>query len=856
MKNFYLLRHTLSVSLLWLVLTLVFSSCGKENKSLEGKALLTTDWEFQYQGQWYPAFLPGYIHTDLIYNKLIPDPFYGCNEDSTQWVSDSCWTYRLVFDGANIDPDQHPELVFEGVTGYAEFYLNNKPLLNQEGQNYTDNSYRIWRFPLPENLKEKDNELIVKFLPSSQIIKELSKALPYNLPDPRVFLRNPPYQAGWDWGPKLVTCGFSQPVYLSQWKDFNISNLHVRQNHLCEEEAHLLISFDMQCETDDHATIKYLVNDKIYKVVRGAEINPNTDNLSTELTIKNPQLWYPNGMGEQNLYKVSVVVEKGSQSKILETRIGLRTVELKARKDSVGRSFEFWVNGEPVFMKGVNWIPADFFPTRLKAEQYRHLLQSCQESNMNMVRIWGGGIYEPDIFYDLCDELGILVWQDFMYACALYPGDSAFLHNAETEAHEQVCRLRNHPCIALWCGNNEVKNGWEDWGWQENYKPRHRAEIDRNMHLLFDTLLASVVTELDPYRPYVASSPLWGWGHPECCTEGDSHYWGVWWGELPFEMWEQKTGRFMSEYGFQSYPSMGTIATYTAENERDLNSAAMKQHQKHARGMQIISKALEQYFYLPDNLPDYVYLSQLVQAYGIGQAIEVHRRMRPHCMGTLYWQLNDCWPVASWSSIDYYGKWKALQYEAKRQFEPVILALAPLQANELPIYVVNDYCRTIQASLRINLCNFDGSVIDSLFLDSLRIPAHKSKEIARYALNKKLKINKLTHQYLLLQLYHADGQLLAQKIHFYLYPKQMDFSAQNIRTSVQRLNAGTADEKYIFTLSADTIKYGVEISTNITGKYSDNFFTLLPGEEKQVVFTPFSPAKQQVIYNTKSYGKP
>ncbi|MBQ9508265.1 MAG: glycoside hydrolase family 2 protein [Bacteroidales bacterium] len=852
MKILFRLYHTLFC---FILCTCLLISCKNHDRDVEGKALFITDWEFQYQGQWYPAFVPGYIHTDLIDNKLIPNPFYGRNEDSVQWVSDSCWVYRLLFDGTNIDPNQHPELVFEGVTGYAEFYLNGEPLLNQEGQNYTDNSYRTWRFLLPANVKNKDNELIVKFLPSSKIIKERSRQLPYILPDERVFLRNPPYQAGWDWGPKMVTCGFSKIIYLNQWKDFTISNLHIRQNHLCEEEAHLLVSFDILCDIDDKATIKYMVNDKIFKTVRGAEINPNTDKFSTELTIKHPKLWYPNGMGEQNLYKIAVVVEKGSQSKRLEANIGLRNIELNIAADSIGRVFEFLVNDQPVFMKGVNWIPADFFPTRIKEEQYRWLLQSCKDANMNMIRVWGGGIYEPDIFYDICDELGILVWQDFMYSCALYPGDSIFMHNAEVEAREQVSRLRNHPCLAIWCGNNEVKNGWEDWGWQANYKPKHRTEIESDMHTLFDTLLAEIVTENDPYRPYVTSSPLWGWGHPECCTQGDSHYWGVWWGELPFEMWEEKTGRFMSEYGFQSYPSMATIVSFTNDKERNLNSAAMKNHQKHARGVQIINKALDQYFYIPEKFTDYVYLSQLVQAYGIGQAIEVHRRKQPHCMGTLYWQLNDCWPVASWSSIDYYGRWKALQYEAKRQFEPIILTTAPLQGNELPIYAINDSAKTIQASLQICLCNFDGSITDSVYIDSISLPGRSAVEISRYSPAKKIKINKLTKQYLHLKLFDAKGRLLAQKVYFYLYPKQMEFQPKGISTQVQRLNASTKEEQYIFTLSAEQIKYGVAITTNLNGRFSDNYFTLLPGEEKQVIFTPAAPAKVQMKYNVKSFGK-
>lgn len=837
-------------------LILTTFSCEKQKKEVEGQALFITDWEFQYKGQWYPAFVPGYIHTDLLANKFIPDPFFGTNEDSVQWVSDSVWTYRLLFDASTIDYTMHPEFVFEGVTGYAEFYLNGAPLMNQEGHNFTDNSYRTWHFPLPNNLKEQDNELIVKFIPAKKIIAERKAKVPYSLPDDRVFLRTPPYQSGWDWGPKLVTCGFSKPVYINQWEDFYLDGFNIRQSQLNEEEAHLLVSFNIISDKEEKVTIKYLVNDKVVKTVRSVPLTSTEDYFATELTIKNPKLWYPNGMGEQNLYHVAVQVEAGDNLKKVESRIGLRTIELNTAADSTGSAFEFYVNGQPVFMKGANWIPADFFPTNIRPEKYRSLLEACKESNMNMLRVWGGGVYEPDVFYDLCDELGILVWQDFMYACALYPGDSDFLQNVQKEAEEQVIRLRNHPCIAVWCGNNEVKNGWEDWGWQSNYKANHRAELDHNLHFLFDTLLYQAVKDYHPACPYVSTSPLWGWGHPECCTEGDSHYWGVWWGELPFEMWEEKTGRFMSEYGFQSYPTMSTIEKYTVEGERNLGSAAMKNHQKHARGTQIIDKALAQYFHKLTNLKDYVYLSQLVQAYGIGNAIEVHRRHQPHCMGTLYWQLNDCWPVASWSSIDYYGNWKALQYEAKRQFEPVIITTAPLQKNNvLPIFVVNDLAENIKGSLSIQLYDFKGKVKDSLHIDGLDIPGMTSAEVAQYKLSKVISSKYFNSHFLLIRLYNNDNQLVSQKVYFGLYPKQMNFSKEGIRSQIERLNAGTSEEQYKFTLTADEIKYGVAITSNISGRYSDNYFTLLPGESKTVVFTPYSAAKTQMKYQIKAYGK-
>jgi beta-mannosidase len=463
-----------------------------------------------------------------------------------------------------------------------------------------------------------------------------------------------------------------------------------------------------QCES---CKSKYTLQDTICTLKSGV----NT--ISQIIEIKNPRLWWPNGIDEPFLYNFEVDVyerakgRKGENMNLPLTphssflkRWGFKTVELVQKKDATGESFYFKINGVPIFMKGANWIPTHSFVSEMNTEsgkaRYRHLLESCKDANMNMIRVWGGGIYENDYFYDLCDDLGLLVWQDFMFACALYPGDSAFFDNVKKEAKFQVKRLNQHPCLALWCGNNEVKNGWEDWGWQNNYTPENCAEIDKNLHALFNQLLPDVVKE-NSTLPYHFSSPLWGWGHKESLTEGDSHYWGVWWGEEPFEVWLPKTGRFMSEYGFQSYSQMSTIESFTLPEERHLESLAMKNHQKHPRGVQIINKAMEKYAYVPDNLEDYVRVSQEIQAYGIGKAIEAHRLKRPYCMGTLYWQLNDCWSCASWSSIDFYGNWKLLHHTVKEKFAPVIVATEDLPNGAKNIYVVNDLLDDVEGEIII-----------------------------------------------------------------------------------------------------------------------------------------------------------
>jgi beta-mannosidase len=351
---------------------------------------------------------------------------------------------------------------------------------------------------------------------------------------------------------------------------------------------------------------------------------------------------------------------------------------LRQERDSIGQSFTFYRDGKPIFIKGANWIPVHSFPVDDSANRarYRLLLTSAKEAGFNMLRVWGGGIYEHDYFFDLCDSLDIMVWMDFNFSTMLYPDNPEMLESIREEAEQNIRRIARHSCVVLWCGNNEVKNGWEDWGWQEVYHwtPEQRERLQHGIDTLFgeDGILANAVKDCDPlHRPYIATSPLYGWGHPECVTHGDSHYWGVWWGEEPFEKYAEKTGRFMSEYGFQSYPMITTIRRFCPEGQLYIDSPTMKNHQKHGRGREIIDKAMMQYYGFDSkmlNLEDYCYVSQLLQAWGTGYGIFQHIKQQPHCMGTLYWQLNDCWPVASWSSIDFYGNWKALHYRAQALF--------------------------------------------------------------------------------------------------------------------------------------------------------------------------------------------
>lgn len=557
-----------------IVATLVFASCSTQKR----ERVELTDWQFEYCGQWYPATVPGFIHTDLMANGIIEDPYYGSNEDSVQWVGQREWHYRVAIDRTKFPKGDTLWVVFEGLAGdvVIEGLEAADDTLHCSASKYADNMFVEYRYLLPP---ETDTiHLFFLELPYRDSVAQANYGIP--LPDRRAFSRIAPYQQGWDWGPKLLTYGIWKPVYIT--------------------------------------------NDKSNKS-----------------------------------YKTSKSY----------------SVELRQESDSIGQSFTLYRDGKPLFIKGANWIPVHSFPldNPENRARYRHLLCSAKEAGFNMLRVWGGGIYEHDYFFDLCDSLGLMVWMDFNFSTMLYPDTKWDLESIRIEAEQNIRRIARHPCVVLWCGNNEVKNGWEDWGWQNvyNWTPEQRARLQHGIDTIFgeNGILANEVKKNDPYkRPYITTSPLYGWGHPECVTHGDSHYWGVWWGEEPFERYAEKTGRFMSEYGFQSYPMLTTLCRVIPQNQLTIDSPTMRNHQKHGRGREIIDKAMRQYYGFDSkslSLENYCYVSQLLQAWGTGYGIFQHLKQQPHCMGTLYWQLNDCWPVASWSSIDYYGNWKALHYRAQ-----------------------------------------------------------------------------------------------------------------------------------------------------------------------------------------------
>ncbi len=562
--------------------------------------------------------------------------------------------------------------------------------------------------------------------------------------------------------------------------------------------------------------------------VRIAKLVPGVNKVVLSFTINQPKLWWSNGLGPASLYDFYFKLflnETWLDSSGFS--VGIRAIELVEDKDSIGSSFYFKLNGKPVFMKGANYIPPDNFINRLGVDDYESIVKSAAGANMNMLRVWGGGVYAHDAFYKACDENGILVWQDFMFACAMYPGDRSFKSNVSGEVRDQVKRLRNHPCIALWCGNNEIDEGWKNWGWQKQYKysKTDSTAIANDYDELFNRIIAGVLHEEDPSRNYRPSSPAIGWGHPESLKSGDSHYWGVWWGMEPFEVYEKKVGRFMSEYGFQGMPPLSTFKKFMPDFPAKFDSAAFKNHQKHPTGYQTIQTYMARDFKIPANFEDYIYVSQLLQAHGMKTAIEAHRRAKPYCMGTLFWQLNDCWPVTSWSSIDYDGNRKAFYYQAKRSYEKRLISFDEQHEN-LRVHLVSDQAVPEKGILNIELLNFKGKV---LYKDSAVIDISSDKSQVYFTLGKGI----LTKQNvplneLLLHVRFMNGIDTISAIRYFVKPKDLELPLPKIK--IKKIS------EFAFEISTDLLAKNVYIKQGDEElKLSDNFFDLLPGEKKVIV---------------------
>ena len=815
--------------------------------------LLDTGWEFSQSGteKWMPATVPGTVHQDLISHELLPNPFYGMNEKKIQWVENEDWEYRTSFivseEQLNRDGIQ---LIFEGLDTYADVYLNGSLLLK------ADNMFVGYTVPVKSVLRKGENHLYIYFhSPIRQTLPQYASN-GFNYPADNdhhekhlsVFTRKAPYSYGWDWGIRMVTSGVWRPVTLRFYDVATISDYHVRQVSLTDETARLsnelIVNQILSQEVPAEVRVRVsLDGTAVAEVKQQVKLQPGINHITLPSEVTNPVRWMPNGWGEPALYDFEAVIKvDGKVIASQKERIGLRTIKVVKEKDDQGESFYFIVNGEPMFAKGANFIPDDALLPNITEERYRQLFKDVKDANMNMIRVWGGGIYEDDAFYQAADENGILVWQDFIFACTTYPSDPAFMKRVEAEAEYNIKRLRNHASLAMWCGNNEIYEGMRYWGWDKKYTdPGIMEGMKQGYDKLFRELLPRKVAELDPDRFYMHGSPYEAnWGRPESWKIADSHNWGIWYGQKPFESLDTEIPRFMSEFGFQAFPEMKTIATFASPEDYALESEVMNAHQKATIGNFLIKKTMGLYYKVPEDFDQLVYMGLVLQGVGVRQGLEAHRRNRPYCMGTLYWQLNDSWPVVSWSSIDYYGNWKALHYQAKRAFAPVLVD-AVKEGEDLNIYVMSDKLEADkEVTLLLRVMDFNGKVLTKKSIKG-EVPANAS------TLYYKEPYAGITtspqNTFLLMTLKNKKGEVLSEEIYYFNHAKDQELPKTEIRYKVKPM-----DGKYEVTLSARQLARDVFIEIPVQGvRFTDNFFDLLPGQTKKVIITSDKLKKNEKV---------
>jgi len=800
--------------------------------------------------QWLQAKVPGTIHQDLLAHQLIADPYLLNNEQQAQWPAQKEWLYQTtILLTPAMAAYQQIELVFEGLDTDAEISINGKVIAS------VNNMFRVWKFNIRKQLKIGNNQLQVKFLSSEKIAASAYEKLQPKIPlDERIMVRKAAYQFGWDWGPRLVTAGICKNVYLHCWDQLKIAHIQYQQLQIDTVMARLNAKVCINSLVEQN--VSYQIIDSITKQVYASselKLMKGQQFFNIPFTINKPKLWWCNGLGAPNLLNLTFNLQNKNNQISENTRIGLRKIELIQQADQKGKSFYFKLNGLSVFMKGANYIPQDNFIPRVSSAQTKNLIQQAKAANFNMLRVWGGGIYESDAFYNACDESGILVWQDFMFACGLVPGDAAFANNVKQEIADQLIRLRNHPCIALWCGNNEVAEGWSNWGWQKQYhmNATDSIRIWSDYQKIFHQIIPSVIDSLSNGIAYWPSSPQFGWGRKESLQYGDIHYWGVWWGEEPFEKYQQKVGRFVSEYGFQSFPSKSTLEKFTNLNDRKLNSSIMQAHQKHPKGFQIIDQQMGLYYQKPSEFDTYAYTSQVLQAEGLKIAIEAHRTAMPYCMGTLYWQFNDCWPVVSWSSSDYFQEKKAAYYFVKKCFATNMLAFKK-QQDSLQVCLVSDSLNEMQVQFKFRVMDFTGKkILETNQL--LKVAPQSATMLLNKSIASIVSNHSLQNLVAVASIQKVDGSIIDQYFYFDTV-KNLALKKDTIQLQQTRQNNQVA-----ITLLSPTLKKNVQLATNISGEFSDNYFDLMPNQSQVIYFKPTQllplesiPLTTKFIYNKES----
>jgi beta-mannosidase len=799
---------------------------------------LNTGWLFRETGvasESMFATVPGTIHTDLFSNHRIADPFQGTNEASLQWIETKSWEYYTDFAlDKQMLKEKHIELQLDGLDTYADVYLNDSLLFTAEDM-FLAYSVDIKRFA------KSTNHLRIVFHPASELIeKNKSRSTIKTYPGgDRVFIRKAQYQFGWDFGPRFVTCGIWKPVRVAGWSGMHFSDVVYKLDYLEKDTAFMTVDFVFQSDRTTKYQFLIFQNDTqtysdFYSVTRG-----KPEHLKITFKVPHPKLWWCNGMGNQPLYKFTLGTFRRKKVCMVSTVTGIRKIEMSSDHLNNDGAFTFILNDVPVFVQGSNWIPSDNFLPRVPNSTISGQLNDMRDLNMNMVRVWGGGTYESDYFYSKCDSLGLLVWQDLPFACSMYPYsvlDKNGLLLKEVISNQR--RIASHPSIALWCGDNENREGWYNWGWQKQfgYSSKDSAEI-HNDYLNYSIKFMGCVAQHDPFFPYVTTSPQNGWGRISAYEKGDVHYWGVWWGMEPFSSYEDHTGRFVSEFGFQGTPSTHSFTQMGADVAQWLSDSTTVLHQKHPTGYETIETYMNRdYGITPKTFEDYIYLSQVMQKDAMTTAIEAQRRNMPQCMGSLFWQYNDCWPGTSWSVQDYYGRKKLAWYELKRLYQPILVSIE--QTNDsVYVWVINNSSLASTAALQVFWRNFQG--LSQLGItQQIMISAYNSVRYTAFAKTEMVKALAIEDGLITTHLSVSGNESFTIQANDHaIIGKEIDhnYPAAHLKYSFVRY---IKEGPMAFTLSSDAYARDVMIVCDDPNtSFSVNGFDLLPGESIKVDVT-------------------
>ncbi|MFC3704612.1 glycoside hydrolase family 2 protein [Devosia honganensis] len=770
--------------------------------------------------------LPGDVHAALLAADLIPDPYFGENEKRVMWVNQTAWSMERVFTAAPADLDGYLTLTLSDVDCIATILLNGEEVAR------TDNSFLRHDIDVTGKVRAGENTLRIDFAVAADVARQRAEAHPFPIPFTynyltnglkgihMNFIRKPACHAGWDWGIRLMPIGVYGTMSLRKSRLARQESVEVDQRH-GKNSVELSIRTRLFAFAHGVVELAHEIDGQV--IADKVSVQPGENVVTHKVTIGDPRLWWPAGQGEQTLYTLRTDLE----GEVTTRRIGLRKLEWVIEKDEIDHTFKCRVNGRDVTMMGANWIPADAIPSRITPAVVRDLLESARAANMNMLRIWGGGQYEADWFYDLCDELGLLIWHDFMFSCMSYPSNREFLASVETEITQQVRRLSHHASIALWCGDNEVIGSLDWYPETRADKERYIANYDR-----LNSLLHRIVEDEDPGRRFWPSSPSLGYmdfsdgWHSD--TRGDLHYWDVWHSAKSFDAYRTVNPRFASEFGFQSFPSMNVIESFAEAKDRNPSSPVMENHQRNEGGNARIIETMTRYFRFPRDFDQMVFLSQVQQGLAIKTAIEYWRSTKPRCMGTLYWQLNDVWPVASWSSLDHGGQWKLLHHMARRFYLPVnVVAVPGADGAEIVLKAINDTARPISIALEVMAAKVGG---DSRVLFSGHGAVGPDGAVAIVVL---AATDLAEDEFLFFTWSDETGRVLGENDYF---PRP--YKAYELEQPTISAKLADREGRAVLTLETDKPAFFVTASVDVPGYFSDNALTLLPGRRAELGFHP------------------